>query len=52
MKQRYIILVAVLIATMFIMIVYSSPVDNNHINNNDVKLNNNYVKNRQYYIYE
>ncbi|ARD85491.1 hypothetical protein FAD_1647 [Ferroplasma acidiphilum] len=44
MKQKYVALVAVLIATMFIMIAYSSA-NTNYINNiNDAKSNNNYVK--------
>ncbi len=42
MKQRYIILISILIAAMFIMIAYSSPVDKNANNINDIK-NNNYV---------
>ena len=43
MKHKYVMLVAVLIATMFIMIAYSS-VDNSYITNaNDIKSNNNYV---------
>ncbi|AGO60733.1 hypothetical protein FACI_IFERC00001G0753 [Ferroplasma acidarmanus Fer1] len=41
MKQKYVALVAVLIATMFIMIAYSSA-NTNYINNiNDAKSNNN-----------
>jgi len=45
MKQKYVMLVAVLIATMFIMIAYSSIGNNNYITNaNDAKSNNNYVK--------
>ncbi len=44
MKQRYIILISILIATMFIMIAYSSPVDKNANNINDIKSDNNYVK--------
>ena len=43
MKQKYVMLLTVLIATMFIMIAYSSA-NTNYINNtNDAKSNNNYV---------
>ena len=43
MKQKYVMLLTVLVAAMFIMIAYSSA-NTNYINNtNDAKSNNNYV---------
>ena len=45
MKHKYVMLVAVLVAAMFIMIAYSSVDNNSYITNaNDIKSNNSYVK--------
>ena len=45
MKHKYVMLVAVLVAAMFIMIAYSFVDNNSYITNaNDIKSNNSYVK--------